>query len=113
MLVYNEGDVCLKVYNKLVRDFIPEIIENSGQSCKFELLSDDDYLESLNNKLLEELHEYFEQPCLEELADLTEVIYAIIGANNWTHSDLEKIRHEKLLTRGGFSKKVFLKCVEG
>ena len=35
----------IKVYNKLVRDRIPEIIEADGKKCKIENLSDDDYLE--------------------------------------------------------------------
>ena len=30
----------IKVYNKLVRDRIPEIIEKSGAACKTRILSD-------------------------------------------------------------------------
>ena len=34
-----------KTYNKLVRDLIPDIIENSGKQCRTRILSDDEYLE--------------------------------------------------------------------
>ncbi len=43
-----------KIYNKLVRDKIPEIIKASGKDCTTEILSDDNYLEMLDKKLLEE-----------------------------------------------------------
>ena len=48
----------IKTYNKLVRDRIPEIIENSGKTCVTEILSDEDYLRMLDAKLDEELAEY-------------------------------------------------------
>ena len=43
-------------YNKLVRDRIPEIIETSGNTCVTEILSDEDYLKTLEkiNKVLAE-----------------------------------------------------------
>ena len=44
-----------RVYNKLVRDRIPEIIEADGKSCINETLSDAQYLEMLDAKLNEEL----------------------------------------------------------
>lgn len=34
-------------YHKLVRDRIPEIIEESGKTCLTEILSDEDYLKRL------------------------------------------------------------------
>lgn len=46
------------IYNKLIRDKIPEIIENSGKICVCETLPEDEYIEFLNAKLLEEVNEY-------------------------------------------------------
>ena len=60
-------------YNKLVRDYIPEIIEASGKSCVTEILSDEEYLRMLDAKLDEELAEYHKDRNIEELADLLEV----------------------------------------
>ena len=48
------------VYNKLVRDRIPEIIKASGKNCSSEVLSDSDYRQMLDAKLLEEVAEYNE-----------------------------------------------------
>ena len=41
----------IKVYNKLVRDRIPEIIEASGKHCKTAILSEEEYLKMLDAKL--------------------------------------------------------------
>ena len=43
------------IYNKLVRDNIPEIIEASGKTCEMEILSDEEYLQMLDKKLDEEV----------------------------------------------------------
>ena len=60
----------LKAYRKLVRDRIPEIIEADGNICTWETLSQEEYLNLLDEKLNEELAEYQESKSLEELADL-------------------------------------------
>ena len=101
-----------KVYNKLVRDRIPEIIENSGSQCKTEILSDEEYLKMLDAKLDEELAEYHKDQSIEELADLLEVIYAATIARGYTLDALEAIRAEKAEKRGGFEKRIFLIEVE-
>ena len=72
------------VYNKLVRDRIPEIIEASGKTCKTEILSDDEYLKMIDAKLDEELVEYHKDQNIEELADLIEVIHAAAKARGYT-----------------------------
>ena len=41
----------MKEFNKLVRDKIPEIIENDGKICNIDFLSDEDYLILLDEKL--------------------------------------------------------------
>ena len=51
----------MKVYNKLVRDKIPEIIAgDNGKSCVTRIMEDDEYLETLNTKMQEELKEYLD-----------------------------------------------------
>jgi predicted house-cleaning noncanonical NTP pyrophosphatase (MazG superfamily) len=95
-------------YNKLIRDRIPEIIEASGKQCNLKVLNDSDYIDSLNNKLQEELNEYLESNSIEELADLVEVVYAIASHKDSSIEELEKIRLDKREKRGGFEKKLFL-----
>ena len=98
-------------YHKLVRDRIPEIIEESGKTCVYEILSDTDYLRLLDEKLQEELAEYQESKSLEELADLLEVMQAVVKAHGWTLEELERVRTDKAARRGGFEKKILLKEV--
>ena len=101
----------LKAYRKLVRDRIPEIIEADGNICTWETLSQEEYLNLLDEKLNEELAEYQESKSLEELADLLEVMQAVVNARGWTLEELEQVRADKAAKRGGFEKKILLKEV--
>ena len=100
-----------KVYNKLVRDRIPEIIEASGKTCIWETLSDEQYIEFLNKKLQEEVIEYLESGTVEELADIGEVMHAILDYKGIPLTEFQRIRNEKLQDRGGFKKRILLKEV--
>lgn len=99
------------IYNKLVRDKIPEIIEASGKTCETEILSDEEYLQMLDKKLDEELAEYHQDHSIEELADLLEVLYATAKARGYSIEELEQVRIKKQKARGGFDKKILLKSV--
>jgi len=96
-------------HNKLVRDKIPEIIRNHGDTPEFRTIEDDaEYLTALTDKLVEEAREVQETPILDELADALEVVYAIGKAIGHTPEDIEKARAQKAEERGGFDDKVFL-----
>ena len=97
-----------KTYNKLVRDRIPEIIESSGRTCTCTTLSMEDYISMLDAKLNEELSEYQESKSLEELADLVEVIGAVVKARGYTWDQMTSVRKQKLNDRGGFEKRILL-----
>ena len=99
------------IYNKLVRDKIPEIIEASGKTCETEVLSDEEYLQMLDKKLDEELAEYHQEQNIEELADLLVVLYATEKARGYSIEELDHVRVEKQKARGGFDKKILLKSV--
>ena len=103
----------MKTYNKLVRDKIPEIIKNNGaKSVNTKNLNDEEYLESLNTKLDEELNEYLSSGEIEELADLEEVLRAILDAKNTSYQEFELIRQNKVNKRGAFKDKIFLESVD-
>lgn len=101
----------VKKYNKLVRDYIPKIIEDSGKTCVTEVLSDEAYIKMLDAKLDEELAEYHKDQNIEELADLMEVIYACAAVHGYSVDDIENIRREKAAKCGRFKKKILLKEV--
>jgi len=101
----------VKIYNKLVRDKIPQIIKQSGKQAIIEEVFGKEYLELLNAKLGEELQEYIESESVEELADLVEVIYAILEYKDVSLREFEVIRNRKVEERGAFKKKLLLKEV--
>lgn len=101
-----------KVYNKLVRDKIPEIMIKNGVVPVTRVLNDDEYLEELNKKLQEEVNEYLVDGAVEELADIQEVLLAILAVKKIPYNDFEKVRQEKLLKRGAFQNKIFLEKEE-
>ena len=102
----------MPVYNKLVRDKIPEIIKNAGKVSHTHILDDAEYIAELDRKLDEECAEYQRDRNVEELADILEVVYAIAEARGFTVEGLEKVRKEKADKRGGFEKKIFLERVD-
>lgn len=102
----------MKVYNKLVRDKIPEIIEDEGKTCKTRILSDEEYIAALEAKLNEEVAEYQADKNLEEMADMLEVLQAICLARGYSLEELEVMRLKKAVERGGFSEKIFLEYIE-
>lgn len=102
----------MPIYNKLVRDLIPEIITKCGKTPVTRTLSNEEYLIELDRKLNEECAEYQADKSIEELADMLEVMYAIVKARGYTIEDLESVRIEKAHKRGGFEEKIFLKEVK-
>ena len=102
-----------KVFDKLVRDNIPSIIENNGEVAITEILKDEDYINELYKKLLAEANEVIDSKkpidTLEELADVFEVLKAIAEFNGKSIDDIIEIADEKRAKRGGFGKRVFLK----
>ena len=98
-------------YNKLVRDNIPEIIKKKGDEPVYRTLNERDHFDFLNEKLKEDMNEYLADNNAEELADIIEVIYAILSFKGITLGEFEKLRINKLNERGAFNKKIFLEKV--
>lgn len=103
----------MKVYNKLVRDNIPQIIKSSGKACNYYVLSDGEFIECLNAKLQEEVAEYLQSGEVEELADILEVLRALVVAKGCTVDALEAIRAQKAAKNGAFNQKLLLEWVDG
>lgn len=101
------------IYNKLVRDRIPENINSmKGKKCNFKILNNNEYLKELDKKLFEEAHEFIEEHSIEELADLMEVIFAIMKDRNISIEDIENARKIKNNEKGSFNDKIYLIDVE-
>ena len=100
------------IFNKLVRDRIPEKIESNGEKAVVRILNDDEYKLELNKKLLEECNEVIgakdSTEIKEELGDALEVIRTIAELNNSNLDEIIKVSHAKREKRGGFDKRIFL-----
>ncbi len=102
----------MKVFNKLVRDKIPDKIKGNGETCNIRILDKEEYLEALNTKIQEELKEYLESGEVEELADLEEVLRAILDAKGVSYDQFENIRLNKVEKRGAFKQRIFLESTD-
>lgn len=98
----------IKQYNKLVRDNIPNIIARDGKLAHTVTLSQEDYLDALDLKLTEEVSEYIADGSEIEIADILEVVEAIIVARGYDRNEIEAIKAEKKRTHGAFEQRVFL-----
>lgn len=99
-------------YDKLVRDKIPQIIKEKGSNSIIHIADDIEYWEKLKAKLQEEVDEVLEDTNIdEELADLLEVIHAIVDFKWIKFEELEQIMLKKREERGGFKGKIILEEV--
>ena len=97
---------------KLVRDRIPEIIESKGAVTVSRRLTDEEYEPALLSKLLEESQELAaavsRQECLEEAADVYEVLAAIAALKGFSLAEVAAAAEQKRAERGGFQQKTWL-----
>ena len=88
-----------QVFNKLVRDNIPEIIEKNGDIAITRVLEDDEYKVELYKKLQEECLEVVNSKSsdelLQELGDVIEVINSIANIENKNLNDIIEIEKQK------------------
>lgn len=117
-----------KIYNKLVRDKMVDIYERdvkeqiTATDYKVRYMEKEETLDRLKDKLLEEAQEVFDAyndsdktHLKEELADVIEVIDAILYHNDLSLSEVLEIRDkkkEKKEKRGGFEKGVYLESID-
>lgn len=97
-----------KDYNKAIRDRIPKIMTAAGKHFTVQQLDDPAFLAALEEKMMEEIREYYESHSVEELADLLEVIYRVAELKGVPANELDMIRTKKNSERGSFSKNLFL-----
>ena len=95
-------------YNKLIRDKIPEMIEQNGGKAVIRQLSHEEFVRFLEMKLDEEVGEYHRDKTVEELADILEVVYALASLHSCSKEDLLAVYENKHEQRGGFEKRLLL-----
>ncbi len=100
-----------RVYHKLVRDNIPDIIREQGETPVIRTLDDGEYEACLQTKLREEVEEFLLECNLDELSDILEVLEAFSKLHGWTDGEIQKVRRDKAERRGSFRERVFLEKV--
>lgn len=98
----------MKQHNKLVRDRIPQILNDRGVQFEMPEVSGARRYEALIEKLREEVEEFASDGTMEELADVLEVVHALSEAIGISVDELEKTRNKKRADRGGFEAGVLL-----
>jgi len=102
----------MKVYNKLVRDKILLVIGEQGKVFSAHTAGEEEFRKKLNEKLLEEVNEFIEEPCLEELADVFEVLAEVLDTMEYSIEDLDVCMTDKVARRGAFKSRIILESVE-
>lgn len=103
-----------RIYNKLVRDKIPVIIKNNGETPVIKILNTEEYKKELEKKLYEEYLEVIHadgSDRLEELADMLEVMQALAKIDGYSIDDIINSSLKKTHNRGAFDEKIFLEKV--
>jgi predicted house-cleaning noncanonical NTP pyrophosphatase (MazG superfamily) len=96
-------------YDKLVRDNILEIIRSSGKVCEYRQASGDkEYEDYLRRKLTEEINEFFASPDEREMADILEVLDAVMELYSIDRYVVETEQKMKREFNGAFEKRTIL-----
>ncbi len=101
-----------KIYQKLVRDRIPEIIEKDGKEFSVFPVPFNRLKDYAMKKLQEEVQEFVEDPSAEEAADIMEIFHFVCNRMGIRDSEIMAATHTRRITRGGFDMGYILEWVE-
>jgi len=103
-------------FNKLIRSHLPERMKEEGVELYGRHLSKDEFAQELKNKLIEEALEVKDTDSrdnlVRELADIMEVVEAILLANGITSEEVERERVVKRKINGHFLPANFITYIE-
>jgi len=99
-------------YNKLTRDNVPQLIEESGRKQTSRVLDEKGYEEALINKVIEEIEEYRLSKNEEEIADIFEVLDCLIELKKYEPMHIDYLQLIKREARGSFKNRILLQEVE-
>lgn len=99
-------------YNKLVRDLVPEIIEQSGRKCEYKVLSDAQVLLALQEKLLEKATNFSKRPTEDEVSDIFELMDAIMDKFDFEPMHVDYLKLKNREAKGRYSNNIYLISIE-
>jgi predicted house-cleaning noncanonical NTP pyrophosphatase (MazG superfamily) len=89
---------------KLVRDLIPDIMSREGRTPGVRVALGQELDNLLRAKVVEEAEELLSTGELSEVADIVEVIEALLRVRKTDWRTVEQLRKQKKRLRGGFEK---------
>lgn len=101
------------IYNKLIRDLIPNKIEKNGGSCEVRRIDNDvEFKEELLKKVKEEAEELTSastrEDFLSEYADLMVALDTLTKLMEFSEADIRTALTENIDRKGGFNERLFL-----
>ncbi len=96
------------IYNKLIRDNIPTILQQKGITTKTHIADKKEYTKKLLEKLEEEVKEYTQSQTIDEMADIFEVITTILKEKQWTIEQVIAVQQQKREQKGAFTARIIL-----
>ena len=103
-------------FSKLVRDKIVEQIISNGNKPNWRVLTDEEYVIELKNKILEESLEIPKsknnEDLIKELVDVQEIIDNLLVTLKVEKKEFEEIKRNKNEKAGSFKKKLYIEDVE-
>ena len=100
------------IYNKLIRDRIPEIIKDDNKLCEVRILDNSEFSREVYRKLLEEMTELSNassrDEIINEMADIHELLDTLRDIHNIHLNEVLTKQISKGLTNGKFERKLFL-----
>lgn len=101
----------MSLYNKLVRDKVPEVLEKEGKKYVIQYAEKEKMLDLLKDKLKEETREFLQDSNLEGLADIVEVVFSLANELGYSEDKVLTKRDEKREEKGGFQEGIVLERV--
>jgi predicted house-cleaning noncanonical NTP pyrophosphatase (MazG superfamily) len=104
-----------QIYNKLVRDRIPEIITRSGRQWETSTTAPAEFDVALREKLVAEATEAKDADAshlVTELADIQEVMQTLMQLHGITTEMVQREQEKRRQERGGFEKRLTLVWAE-
>jgi predicted house-cleaning noncanonical NTP pyrophosphatase (MazG superfamily) len=95
-------------YNQLVRDKIPQIIEESGRHCEYKVLDDQEMKEALKAKLEEKARAFAQKPTEDELSDIYEILAAISDTFDFEPMHVDYLKLQNKEQKGSYAGRIFL-----
>ncbi len=102
--------------NILIRNNRLKLMENSGLTVNYNILSNTEYIDELKKKIVEEAHEVLEAQSeteiKAELVDVMEVIDHLIDIYGFDRDEMNQLKLEKQQKIGTFNHKIKTNWVE-